>query len=94
MNESYGQFDEVLIVASRIIESNEKCRSFITEKQEKLGSEYSVQIDRILLRPGGREVTLRVLFPGASEGCEVVLDVDREIVRSVKNYLGTGSYAT
>jgi len=93
MDGQYSQFEEVLAIARRILESDEECRRFIAEKQKKLGSEYTISLDTIVLKPGGREATLRALFSGRSEGCEIVLDVDRELVRLIKNYLGDSSRA-
>ncbi len=89
MSGTYTQYEEVLGLARQMVESNEKCRRFILEKQKKFGNEYILQLDTILLRPGGREAVLRALFYGQNEGCEFVLDVDREVVRSLKNYLGS-----
>ena len=81
--------DALLVLARQIIDSNQKCQECISEKQQKLGiDEYTLSADTIVLKPGGREVTLKAIFFGQNEGCEIVLDVDREIVRSVKNYLG------
>ena len=87
MESKYTQLDEVLAIAGRIIASDDKCRRVLEEKQKMFGSEYKIALDSILLKPGGREAVIRALFLGHSEGCEIIVDVDREIVRLVKNYL-------
>jgi hypothetical protein len=83
---TYAQLDDVAAKAEVIALSYDKCREVIKERSEKLGATgHNVQLDRIRLRPGWREVILKIMFPDG-KGLQVMLDVDNEIVYWVKNY--------
>ena len=83
---SYLQFEEVAARAKEIVLAYDECVELIRERSKKQEmNDFELVVDSIVLKPGRREVLLRVLFPDKG-GFQVKLDVDNALVHWVKNY--------
>ena len=85
--DGYPGLAEVKSRATRMALSYDECRAMIAQKAEKIKSrEYRVEVRRVRVMPGWRDVLLFIFFADGS-AIQVRLDLDRDRVLWVKNYL-------
>jgi len=86
-SDGYVGLADVTSRATRMALSYEGCRTMMERKAKEIKStEYRVELRRLTMMPGWREVLLLIFFPDNS-AIQVRLELDRDRVIWAKNYL-------
>lgn len=78
------QIQEAEARAQTLLLAHPNSRELIQKKAEKLGNDsYTIEVKKLLLKPGRLEATIQVLFPDR-EGFEAAIDIYNERVDWIK----------
>ena len=83
----YAQSEDASNKAREILVSYDEYRQIVTRKAEKLRTnDHTILLERIILKPGRREVILTLRFPD-DEFYRAKVDIDRGLVLWIRNYI-------
>ena len=87
----YAQSEDASNRAREILVSYDEYQQIVARKAEKLRTDaHTIMLEKIILKPGRREVILTLRFPD-EEFYRAKVDIDRGLVLWIRNYLESES---